>query len=289
MMTGVSLKNVSSDRPITGVLTCTWVGLCIICNGGSKYGIAPCAQSRSGFYIMRGWVNGPTGQGCRGSKHTLPTKRPTITTKRHGQQQEDRMNDCFKGPVSHSISCENKSLKLFFGHLLTRYSLLLPISSTLYMNRNAFSWPCLLLCLAPPFLNPHTHIYIWPRLCACAVLTVLQMTTYRVNMLHSPPDPTWPAAEIMWHHRPRLLVLWYLSCSSCPIFWNLHQAEGKKCTNKNQIITLWNSFLSIWAFRFHTSHLFRAGKLIQFAPFASHLIQWPLTAVKHALAGRWFY
>lgn len=88
---------------------------------------------------------------------------------------------------------------------------------------------------------------------------------------------------------PRRLVMWYLSSSLRPIFWNLHQAEGKKCTNKNKIIKLWNSFVSIWAIRFHASHLFRAGKLIQFAPFASHLIQRPLTAVKHASSGRWFY
>lgn len=62
-MTALSLRNVSGDRPITDVLPSTWVCLCIICNGGSKCDIAPCAQSRSGFYTMHGSVNGPTGQG----------------------------------------------------------------------------------------------------------------------------------------------------------------------------------------------------------------------------------
>lgn len=90
------------------------------------------------------------------------------------------------------------------------------------------------------------------------------------------------------------LVTRCLSSSLCPFFWNLHQSSrrrgrGRNARTKHQIIKLWNSFASIWAFRFHASHLLRAGKLIQFAPFASHLIQQPLSAVKHASSGRRFY
>lgn len=149
-------------------------------------------------------------------------------------------------------------------------------------------------------LNMRTHIWILTCLCACVALTIFRMATYQFNMLHSPlesiPRPVASflvvAARSLWHRdpsAPRRLIMWYLSSSLRLIFWNLHQAEGKKCTNKNNIIKLWNS-LFIWAFRLHASHLFRAGKLIQFAVFASRLIQRPFRwAVKHAPSGRWFY
>lgn len=142
-------------------------------------------------------------------------------------------------------------------------------------------------------LNMCTHMRILSCLCVCLALTIFRMTTYQFNMLHSPLDSVpvlhhglslhsrWlqHRARDTTHHAstpPRRLVIWYLSSSLRLIFWNLHQANGKKRTNKNNIIKLQNSFLFIWAFRLHASHLFRGGKLIQFAVFASRLIQQPL-------------
>lgn len=92
------------------------------------------------------------------------------------------------------------------GLFLVRISFKVFQSSTdrvVFANKQYFTYESkdilmtLAYSLSGPPISKSTHIYIWPRLCACAVLTVLQMTTYRVNMLHSPPDPTWLAAQIM--------------------------------------------------------------------------------------------
>lgn len=118
-------------------------------------------------------------------------------------------------------------------------------------------------------LNMCTYVQSLPCLCVCVALTVFCMTTYQLNMLHSPPDSV-PAL----HHRLSLLSQWlqHGACDAamlastqpyCVISFFLCTAEkGKKCTSKNRIIKHWNSFTFIWAFRFHASHLFRAGKLI---------------------------
>lgn len=145
---------------------------------------------------------------------------------------------------------------------------LIPISKHVCLNMCTYIWmmSCLCVSVASQYF-PHGHLSFH----------MLYSPLYSVPVLHHglSLNSRWlqrGACDTAYH-----LVILYLTSFLCLIFWNLHQAEGKKCTNKNNIIKVRNSFISIWAVRLRTSHLFRGRKLIQFAMFASRLIQQPLS------------
>lgn len=135
------------------------------------------------------------------------------------------------------------------------------------------------------------HVSFW-FFVPIVALTIFRMAAYQFNMLRSPLESVpvlhhglsfrsrWLHHIARRHHAPRLHTA-LLSDIFLPLCTRSSRTfikqRQKKCTNKkDNIIKRRKSFLFIWALGLHASHLFRGGKLIQFAVFASSLIQRPL-------------
>lgn len=135
--------------------------------------------------------------------------------------------------------------------------------------------------VSEPAAAPPSVVFVW--------LTIFRMASYRFNMLRSPLE----AVPVLSTAAARHLIpggrgTWYLplpnsisayTSSPEPLIKQRERERGEKKHANTKTTSLKDQILSYSCpvFRLHASHLFRGGKLIQFATFASHLIRQPLS------------